>query len=126
MSAHRSVLPRVPHDLSLAPVAVTIDRNLQTLRDIEPHEILASLELVLDRPERTGTRDERAERILETALRNEDLHGWTGQITDDYSRIRLSGGSDTLDLGLSATILRFITGDARAEPNVGSERSTAI
>jgi len=65
---HSSLLPKGPHDLSLAPVAVMIDRNLQVLRDIEPHEILASLELMLDRPERTGTCDERADRILETAF----------------------------------------------------------
>lgn len=114
MLNHSSLLPKGPHDLSLAPVAVMIDRNLQVLRDIEPHEILASLELMLDRPERTGTCDERADRILETALRNVDLHGWSGHITADQSRVRLTGGSVTLDLGLSATILRFIDGGTGA------------
>ena len=111
MSTHLSVMPKSPHDLSLAPVAVMIDLNLRPLRDIEPFEILAHLELMLDRPERTGTRDERADRVLETALRNVELHGWKGEITADSSRIRLSGGSVTLDLGLSATILRFIDGE---------------
>ena len=125
MSTHLSVLPKDPHDLSLAPVAVMIDRNLQTLRDIEPHQILVALELMLDRPERTGTGDERADRVLETALRNVDLHGWRGQVTPDRSRIRLSGGSVTLDLGLSATILRFIEGEARPEAGTGQRLSVS-
>lgn len=110
-----SVLPKDHHDLSLAPVAVSIDRNLQGLRDLEPHGILVGLELVLDRPERTGRPDERADRILEAVLRNVDLHGWTAHVTSDFSRIRLTGGSVTLDVGLSATLLRFIEGEMRAD-----------
>jgi hypothetical protein len=96
-------------------VAVSIDRNLQGLRDIEPHGILVALEVVLDRPERTGSPDERAERIVEAVLRNVDLHGWKAHVTSDFSRIRLTGGSVTLDIGLSATILRFIDGETQAE-----------
>jgi hypothetical protein len=88
-----------------------IDRNLQPFRELTPHDILAYLELMLDRPERSGTRDERAERVLEVAFRNVDCHGWKGEMTADCSRVRLTGGSVTLDLGLSATILRFIDGE---------------
>ena len=106
-----TVLPKDPHDLSLAPVAVSIDRNLKTLRDIGPRGIVAALELVLDRPERTGSPDERADRILEAVLRNVDLHGWRARISSDFSRVHLTGGSVSLDLGLSASILRFIEGD---------------
>jgi hypothetical protein len=109
---HPCLLPKGPHDLSLAPVAVTIDRNLQRLRELNPDEIVGHLELMLDRPERTGNREERATRILETALRNVDCHGWQGEITADGARLRLTGGSVTLDLGLSADILRFIDGYA--------------
>ena len=114
MSVQFSVLPKNPHDLSLAPVAVTIDRNLQPLRDLESCAIVGYLELMLDRPERDGNREERAARILETALRNVDCHGWNGEITDDNARLRLTGGSVTLDLGLSANIRRFIHDDARS------------
>jgi hypothetical protein len=35
----------------------------------------------------------------------------SGEITADGARIRLTGGSITLDLGVSAKILRFIDGD---------------
>ena len=41
-----------------------------------------------------------------------DCHGWQGEITADSARLRLIGGSVTLDLGLSANILRFIHGYA--------------
>jgi hypothetical protein len=114
MSVQFSVLPKNPHDLSLAPVAVTIDRNLQPLRDLEPRAIVGYLELMLDRPERDGNRQERAARVLETALRNVDCHGWNSEITHDNARLRLTGGSVTLDLGLSANILQFIDDDARS------------
>jgi hypothetical protein len=122
MLTHLSVLPREPRDLSLAPVAVKIDRNLQPLRDIQPDEILAHLELVLDRPETTGARHERADRILESALRNAELHGWRAEITSDGSRIRLTGGSVSLDIGLSATIVRFIEGAAGSQPVTSRRR----
>jgi hypothetical protein len=112
MSTHAALLPRDPHDLSLAPVAVMIDRNLAPMRDIQPRAILVALEVALDRPERTGSRDERSARILEASLRNVELHGWSAHVTADGSRIRLTGGSVELDLGLSATMLRFIAGDS--------------
>jgi hypothetical protein len=48
------------------------------------------------------------------ALRNVDRHGWDATITDDDCRLRLSGGSVTLDLGLGGTVMRYIDGD-RAE-----------
>jgi hypothetical protein len=49
------------------------------------------------------------------ALRNVDRHGWEATITDDGCRLRLSGGSVTLDLGLGATVMRYIDGDRAAE-----------
>jgi hypothetical protein len=39
-----------------------------------------------------------------------NLHGWSAEISDDASRLHLSGGSVSLDLGLSAEILRYIDG----------------
>lgn len=92
----------------LAPVAAAVDLNLHSLRDKPPTEIdyLLALELNLDT---TGsTRDKRTGWVLEAALRNVDLHDWHAEITDDGARLRLEGGSVTIDLGLSATILRYI------------------
>jgi hypothetical protein len=110
MSTHFRTLPKDPHDLTLAPVAISIDRNLAIFRDVELPRMDFAIQLELDRPERAHTPEERASRVLEAALRNVDLHGWNAQVTPDHARIRLSGGSVTLDLGLSAAILRFING----------------
>lgn len=101
--------PKVPMDLSLAPVAAEIDQNLQRLRELQTaNEIETELQLETDHPARSDTREERAGRVLELAVRNVELHGWSAEITDDGARLRLSGGSVSVDLGLSASILRFI------------------
>lgn len=104
--------PKTPIDLSLAPVAAQLDMNLARLRDCPPQEIDFQVALELDRPERTGTEQERADRVLAVAVRNIELHGWVPSITEDHCRLRLSGGSVSLDLGLSAEIMRYIAGAA--------------
>ena len=106
-----SLPPKVPRDLALAPVAVDVDLNLQRFRDLGQDEIRAELDLELDRPELRHTREERADRVLHAALRNVNMHNWSAQISADGARLRLSGGSVTLDLGLSASLLRYIEGD---------------
>jgi len=100
--------PKTPLDLSLAPVAAQLDMNLALLRDRTAEEIDFEIALELDRPERSGSPAERADRVLAVAVRNVDLHGWTTEITDDHCRLRLSGGSVSIDLGLSAELLRYI------------------
>ena len=104
--------PKTPLDLSLAPVAAQLDINLARLRDCPLEEIDFQVALELDRPERLGTAQERADRILAVAVRNIELHGWTPSISDDHCRLHLSGGSVSLDLGLSAEIMRYIDGAA--------------
>jgi hypothetical protein len=105
-----TLIPRAPIDLLLAPAAVHLDSNLARLREMSPAEIDFQIALELDRPERTGTAEERAERLLAVVVRNAELHGWTPTITDDHCRLHLSGGSVSIDLGLSAQIMRFIDG----------------
>jgi hypothetical protein len=116
MSIHFAVLPKGPHDLALAPVAVTIDQNRRLLRASTPSEIAVSLEVALNRPERSGSPTERASRVLEVAMRDVELHGWRGEITSDATRLRLSGGSVTLDLGLSNSLREFITARESSHP----------
>ena len=104
--------PKAPKDLALAPLAAGIDLNLQRLRDKQPSEIAYELALELDTDENPlSTPQERAERVLQVALRDVDLHHWDAAITGDFARLRLSGGSVSLDLGLSASILAYIRGD---------------
>jgi len=100
-------------DLLLAPVAAEIDLNLQRMRDVSPRDVLQELELELDRPAARTDRDERAQLVLEQALRNVDLHGWSAAITDDGCRLHLGGGSVSLGLGLSDGISRYIRDGVR-------------
>ena len=91
--------PKSPIDLALAPVAAAIDINLQRLRDPQPSEIdyEIALELNLDTGEARGPTARRW--VQESATRFVDLHDWWTQITEDGDRLRLDGGSVTLDLG---------------------------
>jgi len=100
--------PRKHKDLMLAPVAAEIDLNLQRMRDVSPRDVLQQLELELDRPAARTDCGERAGLVLEQALRNIDTHGWSASITDDGCRLHLSGGSVSLDLGLSEGIASYI------------------
>jgi hypothetical protein len=111
-----TVHPKNQKDLMLAPVAVEIDRNLQRLRVEAPFDVLAELELELDRPAMSSDRNERASLVLRQALRDVDLHGWTATLSDDASRIRLEGGSVSIDLGLSPAITSYITDGVSVTP----------
>jgi hypothetical protein len=106
--AHRlpALLPRVPRDLLLAPVAAAIDINLQHFRALPVDE----LRLELDILERFTTREERASCVLRAALKGVDTHHWFAEITDDGARLRLTGGSVSLDLGLSWVLMYYIQG----------------
>lgn len=104
--------PKAPIDLALAPVAAGIDLNLQGLRDRTPQELDIELQLQLDRPPIPNSREERATHVLRAALRNIELHGWNGSITEDRTRVHLNGGSVTLDLGLGANITEYIDNGA--------------
>lgn len=103
-----TIHPKDRKDLMLAPVAAGIDRNLQRLRVGSPREVMAELELELDRPAMWLDRDSRAELVLRQALRDVDLHGWTATISGDGARLSLGGGSVSIDLGLSAAIMSYI------------------
>jgi hypothetical protein len=103
-----TIHPKNHTDLMLAPVAAEIDRNLQRLRDGSPRDVMAELELELDRPAMYLDRDARAALVLRQALRHVEMHGWTAAVTDDATRLRLGGGSVSIDLGLSAAIADYI------------------
>jgi hypothetical protein len=100
--------PRTPKDLLLAPVAAEIDLNLQHVRDRSPAEIDDAVALSLNLDTKGADPAQRKAWILEEATRLVDLHDWHAEITDDAARLRLSGGTVTIDLGLSASILQYI------------------
>ena len=102
--------PKTAKDLTLAPVAANIDTNLQKVRDRSQDQIMFELELELDRRSTGLSRADRARHILAYATRNVDLHDWKAEVTEDSARLRLSGGSVSLDLGLSAELMKYIEG----------------
>ena len=105
--------PKTPTDLTLAPVAAAIDLNLQRLRDLPtPAAIRGELALELNTVD-AATREARTSQVLRVALRDVDLHGWHAEISDDGSRVHLSGGSVTLDIGLSAELQQYISDGER-------------
>lgn len=105
--------PKTRKDLALAPVAVAIDLNLRRLREAaSPAQVDFELQLALDKPAFDDTREERARRVLDVALRDVERHGWDAAVTDDASAIRLTGGSVTLDLAVGAATQRFVDGAA--------------
>jgi hypothetical protein len=104
-----TVHPRTPRDLLLAPVAAEIDLNLSYLRDKSPVEIDEHVALSYNVDPAGADRAQREAWILGEAIRGVELHEWEASITDDAARLKLSGGSVSIDLGLSATILRYIT-----------------
>jgi hypothetical protein len=103
-----TIHPKKQKDLLLAPVAVEIDMNLQRMRQGGSRDVLAELELELDRPAMCSDRAERAELVLRQAVRNVEMHGWNAVISDDGTRVHLDGGSVSLDLGLSPGITSYI------------------
>jgi hypothetical protein len=103
-----TIHPKAPMDFALAPVAAEIDINLQALRDKSPKDVGLEVALQLDRPPIPNTLDERASHVLQAALRNVEMHGWSGSITEDHLRLHLDGGSVSLDLGLSESVKSYI------------------
>ncbi len=100
--------PKTPKDLLLAPVAAEIDQNLHALRDMSPGELGDALAIALNVDRVGADRAHRAARILDEALRGVELHHWDAEITDDAARLRLSGGSVAIELGLSPSIRSYI------------------
>jgi hypothetical protein len=109
-----TIKPKSPKDLALAPIAAEVDANLGRLRDRPASEIERELQLELDRPGFNDTSAERATRILALALRDVDLHGWSAELTEDRSAIRLTGGSVSVDIALGEAVHGFIDAPQRA------------
>ena len=104
------LLPKEPSDLALAPVAANIDHNLARLRDMSVEQIDYEVTLQLNYVPRRKDATERAECVRDVALRLVHMHGWHAEVTEDYARLRLTGGSVPIELALSPTIHDYIVG----------------
>ena len=103
-----TIRPKTPKDLLLAPVAAEIDHNLVPLREMSPAQLGDALAIAFNADRAGADRGQRAARILDEAVRGVELHEWHVEITDDAARLRLSGGSVSIELGLSPSIRSYI------------------
>jgi hypothetical protein len=91
-------------------VAAQIDRNLARLRDLSVEQIDADVALQLNYVPRSKDAAERAACVRDVAIRLVPMHGWHAEVTADYARLRLTGGSVPIELALSAAIHDYIVG----------------
>jgi hypothetical protein len=107
--AMQQTQPR-PHsaaDLALAPVLIGIERNLATLRNSDDLEFELALELNDDDSFYSNSA-ERARRVVQGAIRNVDLHGWTVSPTPDEQGLTVSRGEYTVSLMLGLQLANYV------------------
>ena len=99
--------PRSASDLALAPVLISIERNLEQLRSSTDLEFTLALDLN-DDDSWYPTADARAQRVLKSATRNIELHGWTVTPTADQAGLAVSHGEYTVSVMLGAQLADYV------------------
>jgi hypothetical protein len=96
-----------PHDLTdlfLAPVALAIDTEIESLERMTHDELLCYIPLVLNREPRDV--DERRRDFVEAVTRHHDLHGWRASC--EPRGLRLRNGEHTIVLGLPPNVRSYL------------------
>jgi hypothetical protein len=99
--------PHSAADLAMAPVLIKIERNLTQLRSSADLEFDLALDLN-DDDSWYSTAEERAQRVLRSATRNVDLHGWMVTPTPDGNGLAVSHGEYTVSIMLGAQIADYV------------------
>jgi len=99
----------------MAPVLINIERNLAQLRSSADLEFALVLDLN-DDDSQYSSAEERAQRVLKSATRNVDLHGWTVTPTPDGNGLAVSHGGYTVSLMLGAQIADYVQHGYRTAP----------
>jgi hypothetical protein len=107
--------PHSATDLALAPVLISIERNLARLRSSPDLELALALDLNDDDSWYTSA-EQRAQRVLKSATRDVDLHGWTLAPTPDWNGLAISHGEYTVSLMLGAHLTAYIQHGAGPAP----------
>lgn len=105
MSEH--LYPNTVADLALAPVLLSIERNLAMLRSSADLRYALALELN-DDDRLYQTPAERAARLQRCALRCVDLHGWDVQPTEDLHGLAVSHGQFTVPVMLGKRLVEYV------------------
>lgn len=105
MSEH--LHPNNVADLALAPVLLSIERNLAPLR--ASHDLSYALALELNDDDCLyHSPEERAARIQRCAVRAVDLHGWDVRPTADLHGLAITHGQYTLPLMLGKRLVDYV------------------
>jgi hypothetical protein len=99
--------PATVADLALAPVLLSIERNLAALRSAADLSYTLALELN-DSDSRYRTPAERAGRLQRCAVRFVDLHGWDVRPTDDLHGLAVTHGQFTVPIMLGKRLVDYV------------------
>jgi hypothetical protein len=105
--------PHSAADLALAPVLIGIERNLCRLREGADLEFALALALN-DDGSWYPSPSERAQRVLQDALRDVELHGWTVTPTPDWHGLAVSHGAYSVPIMLGQRLTDYIKYGATA------------
>lgn len=99
--------PHSAADLALAPVLIGIERNLARLRNSDDLEYEVALELNDDASCYPSSGD-RIRRILASATRGVDMHGWAVRPTLDEQGLAVSHGDYTVTVMLGKQLANYV------------------
>jgi hypothetical protein len=101
-------LPHDVTDLQLAPVALALDKELQTLGAWEGKELDEQVLISTNRGAgELTTRTGREKLLVQVVTAGLELHGW--EVTCDERGLRMTHHDNTIVLGLSESLGRFLT-----------------
>jgi hypothetical protein len=99
-------LPHDVTDLALAPVVLSIDRQLESFSGLDAKDITFRIALETDREPHNAAR--RADAVLETITRSVDLHGW--EIAWTSRGLRLAHDAHSVTLGVPDSVKAHLAG----------------
>jgi hypothetical protein len=112
--------PHSAADLALAPVLINIERNLAQVRDSGDLEYALALALNDDNSWYHSAA-ERADRLVQLATRNVDLHGWSVVPTPDFQGLAVQHSEYRVSVMLGRRLADYIAeGITAAQPQASA------
>ena len=109
--------PHSAADLALAPILISIERNLVRLRTYQDLDFALALDLN-DDSRWYPTAAERAQRVQQSAIRDVDLHGWTVTPTADGHGLAVRHGEYAVSVMLGQRLADYVEhGLAAGQPS---------
>ena len=99
--------PHCTADLALAPVLISIERNLAALRTCADLDFALALDQN-DDDHWYHTPAERALRLQRSAIRNVDLHGWAVTPTEDGYGLAVTHGDYSVPVMLGQRLTDYV------------------